>query len=442
MLTLVRLSGIGSAGRASCPAASSSAWRSPARWSPARACCCSTSRWARSTSAAPGDADRAEADPARGRHHHDLRHPRPGGGADAVRPHRHLQRGQASSRSARRQRSMSGRQRPSPPISSAMRISSRARSSPAASRWRDRRSSARPAACRPPASWRRLAVRPEKISLARPGGPAAAPESQPHPRRGPQVVYSGISITYQVERRGAPIAHRLRAEPHGQALATATPSVWLGRPPTQSSSSGHDQAETASRSDPTTVHRRRRHAAPVRREDRLAHGDTAEPRSCRRSPSSRLLHPGRTVFTRFMTPPTATEAPRRLAALLPALAQVTLDRMPPGMIDLVAELAAPGAAGARDRQDGLFRLRSAAFAERLRDGARTRWSLPAWRPMSACLPRCWTRSIAAPRVVVAPMRVTSFAPAAPSRCDRPCLSALRAMLELPDRGRDRCRLAS
>ena len=33
----------------SCPAASSSAWRSPARWSSARPCCCSTSRWSIST---------------------------------------------------------------------------------------------------------------------------------------------------------------------------------------------------------------------------------------------------------------------------------------------------------------------------------------------------------------------------------------------------------
>ena len=37
--------------------------------------------------------DRAQADPARGRHHLRLRHPRPGGGADDVGPHRRLQRG-------------------------------------------------------------------------------------------------------------------------------------------------------------------------------------------------------------------------------------------------------------------------------------------------------------------------------------------------------------
>ena len=42
--------------------------------------------------APPGDADRAEADPARGRDHVRLRHARPGGGADDERPPRRLQR--------------------------------------------------------------------------------------------------------------------------------------------------------------------------------------------------------------------------------------------------------------------------------------------------------------------------------------------------------------
>ena len=41
---------MGRAARRSFPAASASAWRSPARWSTARRCCCSTSRSARSTS--------------------------------------------------------------------------------------------------------------------------------------------------------------------------------------------------------------------------------------------------------------------------------------------------------------------------------------------------------------------------------------------------------
>ena len=43
--------------------------------------------------AAPGDAARAQADPARGRDHLHLRHPRPGGGADDERPPRRAQPG-------------------------------------------------------------------------------------------------------------------------------------------------------------------------------------------------------------------------------------------------------------------------------------------------------------------------------------------------------------
>ena len=50
--------------------------------------------------AAQGPADRAEADPARGRDHLRLRDPRPGGGADDVRPDRGDERAAASSRSA------------------------------------------------------------------------------------------------------------------------------------------------------------------------------------------------------------------------------------------------------------------------------------------------------------------------------------------------------
>jgi ABC-type Fe3+/spermidine/putrescine transport system ATPase subunit len=49
MLALVKLEGSAGASRISFPAASASAWRWRARWSSARACCCSTSRWRRST---------------------------------------------------------------------------------------------------------------------------------------------------------------------------------------------------------------------------------------------------------------------------------------------------------------------------------------------------------------------------------------------------------
>ena len=48
-LAMVRLPDVGERRPPSSPAASASAWRSPARSSTARACCCSTSRSARST---------------------------------------------------------------------------------------------------------------------------------------------------------------------------------------------------------------------------------------------------------------------------------------------------------------------------------------------------------------------------------------------------------
>ena len=69
--------------------------------------------------AAQGDADRAQAHAARDRHHLRLRHARPGGGADDVRPHRrHVERAR-SCRSARRATSTSIRPTASSPISSA-----------------------------------------------------------------------------------------------------------------------------------------------------------------------------------------------------------------------------------------------------------------------------------------------------------------------------------
>ena len=49
MLALVKLERLAAASRISFPAASASAWRWRVRWSSARACCCSTSRWRRST---------------------------------------------------------------------------------------------------------------------------------------------------------------------------------------------------------------------------------------------------------------------------------------------------------------------------------------------------------------------------------------------------------
>ena len=76
--------------------------------------------------AARADAGRAEADPARGRDHLRLRHPRPGGGADDVRPDRGLQRGpDRAGRHARR--GLRGAREPrSSPASSASRTCSSA----------------------------------------------------------------------------------------------------------------------------------------------------------------------------------------------------------------------------------------------------------------------------------------------------------------------------
>ena len=72
--------------RASCPAASASAWRWRARWRSSRACCCSTSRSARST---PRCARNCAAGCARCTTRSTsprLRHPRPGRGARGGRP--------------------------------------------------------------------------------------------------------------------------------------------------------------------------------------------------------------------------------------------------------------------------------------------------------------------------------------------------------------------
>ena len=75
-----------SASRASCRAASSSGSPWPGPWSTGHGPCCWTSRWRPRPQAAPGHAAGAETDPARGRDHLRVRHPRPGGGPDHVRP--------------------------------------------------------------------------------------------------------------------------------------------------------------------------------------------------------------------------------------------------------------------------------------------------------------------------------------------------------------------
>ena len=80
--------------------------------------------------AARDDAPRDPRHPALARHHHAVRHPRPGRGADDVRPHRGDESAAASSRSARRPRSTSARRRASSRASSAAPMSCR----PAATR--------------------------------------------------------------------------------------------------------------------------------------------------------------------------------------------------------------------------------------------------------------------------------------------------------------------
>ena len=90
------------ASRPSSPAASSSGSRWPGRIvnRPGRAAARRAARRAR-PQAAPADADRAQADPDRGRPHVRARHPRPGGGHDDGRHHRGDERTGGSSSSAR-----------------------------------------------------------------------------------------------------------------------------------------------------------------------------------------------------------------------------------------------------------------------------------------------------------------------------------------------------
>jgi nicotinamidase-related amidase len=53
-----------------------------------------------------------------------------------------------------------------------------------------------------------------------------------------------------------------------------------------------------------------------------------------------LARPGRSVFTRFVTPPTAADATGTWSRYYSHWSSVTLDRMAPEMLDLVPELAA------------------------------------------------------------------------------------------------------
>ncbi len=94
--------------------------RPRARELPERAAARRAARRAR-PQAAPGDAARAQADPARGRHHVHLRDPRSGRGAHDERPDRGHETRVGSSRSARPRRSTTSPRRSSSPGSSAWR---------------------------------------------------------------------------------------------------------------------------------------------------------------------------------------------------------------------------------------------------------------------------------------------------------------------------------
>ena len=124
--------------------------------------------------AARGDPVRAGQDPGDARRHLHRRHPRPGGGDDALHPHRGDERRARSSRSASRRRSTSTRARASSPTSSARSTCSRAgspRTSPTTSASRARRPAARStsATASPARSNQTLwfAIRPEKLRLTR-----------------------------------------------------------------------------------------------------------------------------------------------------------------------------------------------------------------------------------------------------------------------------------
>ena len=93
LLDLVGLAGWATATRTSSPAASSSAWRSRGRSRTSPRCCCSTSRSARWTSRSARSCAEPQGDPAPAEGHDHPRHPRPGGGVRAGRPHRRHGRG-------------------------------------------------------------------------------------------------------------------------------------------------------------------------------------------------------------------------------------------------------------------------------------------------------------------------------------------------------------
>ena len=177
--------------------------RPGARQPAARAAARRAARGAR-PQAAPGDADRAQAHPARGRHHVHLRHPRPGRGAHHERPPRGVQR-RPDRADRRARRGVRAARRPS--------------SSPGSS-GRPTSSSARLAATARRDRLEPLTLRPEKIRCS--DAPATTSRRATQRRRG-RPRRRVPRLAHPVPRRGrrrASISIVRRPEPR---RTTATP---------------------------------------------------------------------------------------------------------------------------------------------------------------------------------------------------------------------------
>ena len=104
--------------------------------------------------------------------------------------------------------------------------------------------------------------------------------------------------------------------------------------------------------------------------------------------------PAKTVFTRFIPPLTAADAPGRWQAYYRKWAAVTRERIDPALLDLLPRARGARAAGLRLRQvRPIRRSRRPACSRISWSAAPTRSSSPVRRPTSACSPPCSRRSI-------------------------------------------------
>ena len=192
--------------------------------------------------AAPRDADRAQAAPARGRHHLRLRHPRPGGGAHDERPDRGLQRRpDRAGRDARRALRVAG---------VVVRRRLRRHLQPAHRRRGPRESSAATA---------RSAIRPEKIQLARRRRVHRA--TRPGHDRGGRLPRLGQPLRRRARRRRHP--HRAPTEPARHLRPGPRPrrARRAGAGPTSTSSIS--PATTTASGHPSGGDRHERTSAPL-----------------------------------------------------------------------------------------------------------------------------------------------------------------------------------